>query len=107
MHVGKGAAGGARAHLQDVDKPCVQRGAHALDVLVDEESGPPRAALREARHLLLQAQVAERLLVCADPAHDLCAGTRRAPPRPPGKGQPNGGALKPSGLPDAPSGCRC
>ncbi len=83
MHVGKGAAGGARAHLQDVDKPCVQRGAHALDVLVDEESGPPRAALREARHLLLQAQVAERLLVCADPAHDLCAGTRRALPRPP------------------------
>ena len=66
--MGKRAAG---PHLQDVDEPGVECGAHALDVLVDEHRGAAVGALRKHDIVVLQAQLPQRLLVVVCPVDHL------------------------------------
>lgn len=65
---GKQAAG---PHLQDVDKPGVEHGAHAFDVLVDEHRGSAIGALREHDVIVLQPQLPQCLLVVVRPVDHL------------------------------------
>ena len=69
------SSGGVRpseqTYLQDVGKPSLARGLHALNVLLHEQLHAGLLAGRKDRVLLGHAQIPQRLLVAADPLYDL------------------------------------
>lgn len=63
----------AGAHLKNVDEPGAEGGRDAGDVLVDEHRGAAVGPVWEGDVVLLQAQLAQRLLVIVRPPNDLRA----------------------------------